>query len=716
MSGHVFISYSRSDGSGPATALADRLRAQGHKVWIDQRSIPVTVPWMAEIKSGIWGAAVVVVVDTPGWRSSENCQIEVRFAQEISAPQIMVSPTAHPDHSAAEVTGVVRQLPHEERTRSELFERADHWNNHGRPPRSLASGRSLTKYRGYTRAQQTTAIPTEVAAYLTASERRQRRRTTWRRAGSLAAVLLILGGITIFNGLGGAQQNIDDAIQSFSGSQQFEAAWDTDPYLNLDVLSQSNSTGTAIRAQFSRAFSTTLPDAVTTGSPPTQARGFDASRASRIASPRGPVAQLEDARRTVPVIRDGVRYRTIRLDAVAPAMAWSPAGDWLLVADGPDVVAYDVEFGNAPLRLRGGSGVLSALTVDGGGISGLTDTRQIIHWPSPFGTPVEVDGDAFSDAEQIADSDRAVALSNSGSLVTVDVTDASVASTYRLPVSDDTVARSVAVSVDGTAALVTAVDTATSETSALLVPLDAGPISTIPLPDCVPLDIAWATSDTAYVACGNAGLGVLSVASGDFRVTSLPSGTRATSVAGTGSRIFVGTNIGLTLHVDPASMKVISEGGTGCAQDIEALTVTDDGRLLYHGGDATANLGCGARGNFTDPDKPEWNRFYFPWQTIDRAGGVTLSGDNRYVAFGFADGHVRVFTADTMEPIGIHRPTTGGIRGLSFDSTNTHLLAVTVDGSAVRLDLDPDAADLGHQRRRATELTARARRLGLYQG
>lgn len=717
MSGHVFISYSRSDASGPALALADRLRAQGQQVWIDQRNIPVTVPWMAEIKSGIWGAAVVVLVDTPGWRSSENCQFEARIAQEISAPQVMVSATAHPDSSTAEVTGLVQQLPNDERTRSELFERADHWHNHGRSPRSLASGRALARYRLFTGARQTTAIPTEVSAYLTASDRRQRRRTTWRRAGSLAAVALILGGISIFNGLGGAQQKLDDAIHSFSGSQQFEAAWDTDPYLYLDVLSRSDSKGAAIRAQFSRAFGTPLPDAVSTDAPsPEQVRVFDASRASRVAAPRSRVAQLDDARRTVTVTRDGDRYRSIGLDDVAPAMAWSPAGDWLLVADGPDVVAHDVEFGNAPLRLRGGSGTLTALAVDGTGISGRTDARTVIHWPSPFETPITTEDDAFSDAEQIADTDLALALPNTGSLVTIDVSDASVEGIRKLPVNDDTVTRSVSVSEDGTTALVTAVDTATSETRALVVPLNAGTMSTIPLPNCVPLDIAWATAETAYVACGNAGVGVLSVASGDFRVTSLPHGTRATSVAGTGSRMFVGTNIGLTLNVDPASGEVISEGGTGCAQDIEALTVTDDGHLVFHAGDATANLGCGARGNFTALDEPRWNRFYFPWQTIDRAGSVTLSGDNRFVAFGFADGQVRVFTADTMEPIGIHRPTTAGIRGLAFDSTNTHLLSVTVDGTAVRLDLDPDAADLDHQRRRAVEFVDRARQLGLYAG
>ncbi|MCX2967197.1 WD40 repeat domain-containing protein [Gordonia aquimaris] len=520
----------------------------------------------------------------------------------------------------------------------------------------------------------------------------------------------------MFNGLHGAQQNIDDATQSFSGKQKYEAAWETNPYVHLDLLSQSDSSGTMDRAQFSRAFGVPLPDAVTAeGAAPQLQRNLDESRHPGTAPASGMVAQLDNSRRTITVERDGKPYRTITLSTSTPAMAWSPTQEWLLVADGPDVVAHDVNYGNDTLRLRGGKGNLTALAVDDDGVSGLTVGGEIIHWPTPFGSRVASNHSVFSDAVAIPDTDQALVLTDSGTLVTMSLPDSSVARTQKLPGAGPALSTTnFALSADGNNAVVPSVDITSGEATAILVSLTDSATRTFGLPGCVPFDSAWASPEIVYVACGNAGAGLLNITNGGFTLTPLPYSLRATSVTGTDSRLYVGTNIGLVLHMDPASMSLVSDSGTGCPQDMESLIVSHDGNYVYHGGDAAGNAGCGARGNFTNPAEPRWDRLVYPWQTIDRAAATALSDDGKFVAFGFADGTIRVFTTDTGEPIVIVRPATGSVRGLAFNSSGSQILAVTNDGTALQIGVDVKAADLTHQRQRANELLARAGELGLY--
>ena len=79
---YLFLSYSRAD-----TPLLERvsraLTERGWRTWLDRKSIPSAADWMAEIRSGIEGAAGFVFVITPHSIASRMCRVELSIAVEF---------------------------------------------------------------------------------------------------------------------------------------------------------------------------------------------------------------------------------------------------------------------------------------------------------------------------------------------------------------------------------------------------------------------------------------------------------------------------------------------------------------------------------------------------------------------------------------------------------------------------------------------------------
>ncbi len=77
----VFISYSRKD-SEHALSLAERLRAEGIQVWIDQHGIIGAEQWATEIVEGIKGCSTFILLISPDSVASENVLRELSLANE----------------------------------------------------------------------------------------------------------------------------------------------------------------------------------------------------------------------------------------------------------------------------------------------------------------------------------------------------------------------------------------------------------------------------------------------------------------------------------------------------------------------------------------------------------------------------------------------------------------------------------------------------------
>lgn len=82
--GHVFISYSRTDGDY-AYKLADHLRGHGLEVWIDSRIEP-SDSWWRSIVEAIEGCGAFVVLMTPAAEESKWVEREVLLADQKNKP------------------------------------------------------------------------------------------------------------------------------------------------------------------------------------------------------------------------------------------------------------------------------------------------------------------------------------------------------------------------------------------------------------------------------------------------------------------------------------------------------------------------------------------------------------------------------------------------------------------------------------------------------
>ncbi|MHC2574987.1 hypothetical protein ACVMH6_007315 [Rhizobium leguminosarum] len=80
----VFISYRRKESQFLANKLYDELDARGYDVFIDVRSVPPGVDFQAELWHRMGDADVILLIDTPGFRTSRWTQEELAQANLTS--------------------------------------------------------------------------------------------------------------------------------------------------------------------------------------------------------------------------------------------------------------------------------------------------------------------------------------------------------------------------------------------------------------------------------------------------------------------------------------------------------------------------------------------------------------------------------------------------------------------------------------------------------
>lgn len=83
----LFISYKRNDSQAVANQLYDALDARGFDVFIDTRTVPPGVDFQAELWHRMADSDVVVLIDTPGFRSSRWTVAELAQA---NATQVQI--------------------------------------------------------------------------------------------------------------------------------------------------------------------------------------------------------------------------------------------------------------------------------------------------------------------------------------------------------------------------------------------------------------------------------------------------------------------------------------------------------------------------------------------------------------------------------------------------------------------------------------------------
>ena len=258
---HVFISYSRTD-SQLVEQLVSALETHRIQLWIDRRDIPVSVPWLDEVRRGIREADLFVVCESFAWYESRACAVEAGIAVESQKRIVHVDLAASgAQAAAATVARAYANLTLADRTAVELAVDTEAWVRLGRSRKQLPARKALRRYRKLAK-QPGRALTAESRAYIHAARRRALRR-------SIAAGL----GVTVLYTSYTSERALDRVSNQYNQTinQQTQIAGDAfqavtgsgnDVYTALNTAGRFKNIGSSFlkQTQLMAALNVPVPD------------------------------------------------------------------------------------------------------------------------------------------------------------------------------------------------------------------------------------------------------------------------------------------------------------------------------------------------------------------------------------------------------------------------------------------------------------------------
>lgn len=233
----------------------------------------------------------------------------------------------------------------------------------------------------------------------------------------------------------------------------------------------------------------------------------------------------------------------------------------------------------------------------------------------------------------------------------------------------------------------------------------------IELHGCTPVD-SLVRSDRLYVVCSNSGPAAIDTSSGEARGLGLGIVARSATVAG--DQLIVGDYSGRILRVS-GDMGTASPIIAGCLQGAERLAAAPDGRYVYNSGLSASYLSCLARAQVpADEAEGVRNVIVVGGGLPAEARGVAVSPDSKLVAYGFADGTVIIYDAETLNPTSVHQGLGSEVRGLNFNADAQSLSVATRDGRIASLDVADDYLPADDKRKLLRTRVDRAVEMGFY--
>jgi WD40 repeat protein len=348
----AFLSYARAD-EPHVDDLMTELDRHGVPYWVDRRHIPVSVPWLDEVKEAIRAASVVVICQSFSWYESRPCQIELLTATDLGKPIVQVDILEQSAQQVgADIRAAVQRLQPVDQLHADLLMRSAAWDRSGRPSSELVRGKLLTRLQYVPVASR--KLTSEAQAFLEASRKRARRRTLLRTLGVMFVVLCFLAGwlTQIVSREGKKRLTATANIFSTVADAHYRTA--VDPYDGLSVAAEEIRRGNP--GEMARE---TLVEALNVPVPATSVALPGARVLGLVADPRGPNPLVLNA--------DGQVFNSagaplFALPAPITAVASSRSGNVLVwtTVDGVTALRVDGTFAATPC-----SGALLAVTSAG---------------------------------------------------------------------------------------------------------------------------------------------------------------------------------------------------------------------------------------------------------------------------------------------------------------------------------------------------------------
>ena len=697
----VFVSYSRRDQEW-VDELADALEAAGIPVWIDRRSIPVSLPWLEELEHAIVTSTLFLVCRSPRWESSRHCAAESRTAEVLRKERVEVTVGEAVADAAERIAAALRGISAPARAHTTLQARAYQWDEQGRPRPLLPSLRERRRLeRSVGRDRVSTVVERDFLNASRARSLRWRRVASWMAALPLVPVMLTavlelheyLGSVQAF-----AVTTIDTVLERterspYLGLQMASGLGFAETWLNAEaihmalnrpvpddrIVVDATVTGfatpvldevVALNADDGRTWVRSLDDDVREA---TVADGPPAGSGS-LHAVHGLAVEIVAGTATVTVDRSGQHYRTLIAERPVSAAAISPDGRTVAVAAHRVVHLFDVELGQRRGDLRGlpATAVGLGFTSDGSRLFAAIDDGAV-GWTVRTGTRLLDEPDQRYEAVLPSDEDDQVWLvDRTRGLRLIDA--ATGEETRRIELEDDvygaTADRQGRVAAVHLLDRVGIVDLRTGSTRAVAV--DGCSMGT-------PAVSADATQ--VLVPCRRGPLVVLDAGDGGEldRLPPPAEGVTAVGIAADTGELFLGTQDGMIhgpVNGDSSSWQL------RCRAEVAAIAVADDGGLTVPTGIGTGATGCSSRRIVNAEGDAFWHSFADVARTATMARAAALVDDRDAFAIGYDDGTVRLRPAANLEPHHRFDEVHGTVTGL-LALPGTHQLLVATRGGVL---------------------------------
>lgn len=700
MNDRVFVSYSRKDSAAVLPAV-ERLSRNGLRVWIDQSSIPASVPWFDEIVQAIRESVLVVAFESFDWHSSASCRSERRLAESLGKPLLYVDPNGlSPDSIAATVQSRLSRISEAHRARAELLGRSFRWSRGGRRRRDLARGRRLRVYRT---VQSGSDDP-----YAGEFVRRSRRAVRIRAVMGFLVVPITLVAAASVYAVYQANDLVRDQLNTGSAAllQNLRAqrAVEFNPYLGLAAsirqIDENRETASefTLRNTITSALRQSLPSAYDAGEVDPTSLAVDvplpAPSGSRYVVIRSP-ARIE-------IHEDG--FVTVAGDvASVDGFAWSPDGRSIAVADAAGVHLIDALRGVTYATLRGVPFVTGVVWRTPQTVQAGTADGHVATWTL---AAVSIDHDPswwFMDSSQASDG-SVVALTRSGELL-------------RMPSDGRSLARFASTGLDVASAVATTptgwVVAGSLDGRQRLVEVGAdGSTQSIPVEGCATADLDWApTLESVVVLCQDGGYLLWNPPTEDLRHyrSGLVSGRAV--VATDQQVLLVGGPIEVVRVTSTGESELVRLGVVGCLDGFRMM-------VAVPGLDAVFGVGVGLRGcaqrlSFTSEGQVDTAYVFVDGASATEARGLALSRDGTMLAVGDSNGTISIVDPDSIGTLQTIDLTGSEIRGVAFVDNDTAVIAVTRDGDALRVPIDQARLGLDEARDLAGTKLAQGQGWGL---
>lgn len=675
MDRRIFVSYSRRD-QAVVLPLVDRLRHMGFEPWLDQRSIPVSVPWLEEIRHAVRSSVLFLIIESPHWRASTNCQHEAAMAHEFAKPILTVAASeADREPVATRIAEAYLDAEWAESLRARLLGDSGRWQSAGRPNGHLPRGRTLRELRQVLRL---TPADQDAHAFIRAAKSAARGRLILSAIATLLTVILWLGWRFTTELDGAVQERHAQTLGELQSWRTTSAALEASPYEGVRRAIESTSSASPSFSALwglGTALDTNLPISISNpnGHAPRVAGELKSGTTARRS---GNLATYVPSRSSVDVTGQTTGLTAVPVEGRVTAMTWSPDGHQLAVAGPAGVRIVRISTGTTVTLLRGLDGAVDALVwQDPTTIVGRSGTISAT-WRMGPDRMLKQGNAWFMGLAANTDRSQMVALDRGGTYYRID--SEGVSSPVKIPGAET----SYALAWVGDRWVI---GSRNSSGKGFLTTLSvAGRLSEpIDLGACWPTNIASGLNQSALVVC-LAEFSFLTIDLNTKTIDRTPVDMQPASLSmDQQGRVLAASVYGEFHRLENGQGQLVGEWGSLCWGGSDLMVGSPDkSRLLTSG--ASARSGClQMRPDLDEPSKVD--RIIPERHGMTNVRAATWSPDGSVVVLGFASGEVWFFDVNTHYSRQLSIPTGAEIRGLAFSADGSNLIVVTRAGEIVEM-------------------------------